>query len=311
MILYLMNKYQKEYIYRINKVIDYIEHNLDGELTLERVSEVANFSTFHFHRIFSAFMGETLSDYIKRKRIEKAASLLISEPDKPITEVAVHCGFNSLAVFCRNFRDHFHTTAQEYRSSWKDHFSKNHQVKSNINKLESVSAAYFSDHYSSQNRRFIMKKNIEIREMPAMDVIYCRHTGKFNLIGTAYNKLFKWAGPRGLLSPGMKCITMYHDDPKITAIDKVRQSACIVINKEVKTEGEIGRMLIAGGKYVVGHFEITDTEFQDAWDSVCLWLSESGYQPEDKNPYELYHNNHEDHPEKKFIVDICIPVKRL
>jgi len=42
---------------------------------------------------------------------------------------------------------------------------------------------------------------------------------------------------------------------------------------------------------------------------MCRWVAQSGYQPADASPYELYHNNHEEHPEKKFIVDICIPVK--
>ena len=78
-----MNRYQKEYIYRINRVIDFIEANIDKELTLEKLSEVANFSPFHFHRIFSAFTGETLNGFIKRKRIERAASILLSEPERP------------------------------------------------------------------------------------------------------------------------------------------------------------------------------------------------------------------------------------
>ena len=132
------------------------------------------------------------------------------------------------------------------------------------------------------------------------------------MIGEAYGKLMKWAGPRGLLSsPDMKTVTVYHDNPKVTDSDKVRQSACITINKAVKTEGEFGNLSIPTGKYVVGSFEIDATEFTKAWDSVCIWLSESGYQPSDANPYELYHNNHEEHPQKKFIVDICIPVKPM
>ena len=55
-----MNKYHREYLHRINKVIDYIEHHLNEELNIEKLSEVACFSPFHFNRIFSAFVGETL-----------------------------------------------------------------------------------------------------------------------------------------------------------------------------------------------------------------------------------------------------------
>ena len=68
--------YRKEYILRINKAVDYIEKNLDNELSLEKISSAANFSKFHFHRIFAAFTRETLNNYIKRRRLEKEKYVL-------------------------------------------------------------------------------------------------------------------------------------------------------------------------------------------------------------------------------------------
>jgi AraC family transcriptional regulator len=41
------------------------------------------------------------------------------------------------------------------------------------------------------------------------------------------------------------------------------------------------------------------------------WLPESGYQPDDRPAYELYHNDPKTHPQGKFIIDICMPVKPL
>nr|TKG94008.1 AraC family transcriptional regulator [Puteibacter caeruleilacunae] len=307
-----MNKYQKEYIYRINRVIDYIENNLDEELSLEKLSSVANFSQYHFHRIFSAFIGETINEFVKRKRVEKAASMLLNENDKPISEIAELCGFNSFSVFCRNFKDRFNISANKFRELHRNGNSKISQIESKTGKLTPSSRDYVCDVNSHKKCNSIMKKDFEIMEMPARKVIYCRHTGPFNQIGTAYEKLFKWAGPRGLLKfPETKGLTYYHDDPNVTEINKVRQSACITVDEDVKTEGEIGKMNIPGGKYFVGHFEISALEFQQAWDSACMGVAERGFQPTDGSPYELYHNNHEEHPEKKFIVDICIPVKPL
>lgn len=306
----MMNKYQKEYIYRINKVVDYIEANLDKELSLEVLSEVALFSPFHFHRIFSAFVGETLNEYVKRIRLEKSATLLAANPEESISEIAYYCGFKSVSVFCRNFRKHFNKSAQEYREMRFAEKSKNSQFNSKINKIEHPNNNYFCDIESLKN--VIMNKKIEIKEMSSLDLIYCRHMGDYHRIGEAYGKLMNWAGPRGLLSnPNLKTVTVYHDDPSVTKIEKVRQSACITVDKHIDTEGEFGNLSIPAGKYVVGNFEIDTTQFKESWDAVCLWLSESGYQPADANPYELYHNNHEEHPEKKFIVDICIPVKPM
>ena len=77
-----------EYISRINRVIDYIEENLDDDLSLVRLADVAHFSRFYFHRIFKAIVGETLNSFIQRIRVEKAAILLDANPARSITEIA-------------------------------------------------------------------------------------------------------------------------------------------------------------------------------------------------------------------------------
>lgn len=76
-------KYLREdYTARINRVIDYIEANIDKDLSLEELANVAHFSPFHFHRIFSAMVGETLNGFTQRIRIEKAAAKLVLNPKK-------------------------------------------------------------------------------------------------------------------------------------------------------------------------------------------------------------------------------------
>jgi AraC family transcriptional regulator len=110
-------KYQREeYVSRINRVIDYIEINIDIELSLENLAKVANFSRFHFHRIFRAMVGETLNQFIQRIRIEKAAAQLIVNPKKSITEIAFDCGFSGSATFARAFKETFQMSASEWRS---------------------------------------------------------------------------------------------------------------------------------------------------------------------------------------------------
>lgn len=89
--------YQAKYIESLNRVIDLIDQSIDEELGLDTVAEVSGFSKFHFHRIFSAFMGETLNSYIKRVRIEKAAYLLVSNPKDSITKIALDRGLSGSA----------------------------------------------------------------------------------------------------------------------------------------------------------------------------------------------------------------------
>jgi AraC family transcriptional regulator len=88
-----------EYVMRINKVQDYIDANLSSELSLQQLSEVANFSPYHFHRIFTSIVKEPLFKYIQRLRLEKAVFLLITNRKKSIAEIALDCGFSSQACF--------------------------------------------------------------------------------------------------------------------------------------------------------------------------------------------------------------------
>ncbi len=62
-----------DYRERLNRVLVYIQENIDSSLTLQTLAGIACFSPFHFHRIFTAFVGETLSEYIRRIRLERAA----------------------------------------------------------------------------------------------------------------------------------------------------------------------------------------------------------------------------------------------
>lgn len=107
---------KEEYQLRINKVTDYIDHNIDQPLSLQKMAGIACFSPFHFHRVFTILTGETPTDYIKRTRIEKAALLLKRNKELSATEIAALCGFSSLSLLSRNFRLHFNMTIREFRS---------------------------------------------------------------------------------------------------------------------------------------------------------------------------------------------------
>ena len=71
-----MNKSSETYRRRINRVIDYVNNNLEKTISLEELASVAFFSPFHFHRIFLAVTGETVNYFTNRIRLEKTARLL-------------------------------------------------------------------------------------------------------------------------------------------------------------------------------------------------------------------------------------------
>lgn len=155
-----------------------------------------------------------------------------------------------------------------------------------------------------------MNAQIEVKELQRIKLVGIMQIGEMDKIQNSYEKLFKWAETKGLLNtPNLKAVTIYHDNPRITEMSKVRQSACITVENEIDVDGDIRNIEIEKGYYAVGHFEILHEVFKKAWDSMIVWVIESGYKFKDGDYFELFYNDYRTHPEQKFIVDICIPVE--
>jgi len=317
----------QEYRARVNRAIDYIENHIaEGDLSLKKLSSVAGFSPFHFHRIFAGMMGETLNQFIQRIRVEKAAMLLVVNPKKNMTEIAFDCGYSGSAQFSRAFREKFGKTPSEWRKEklYADDESSISKNKSKISKKKSSSGkeevflhGYDEENNSRRKKMHTIKpSSIEVKKFPDMTVAYVRHVGPYKGNSDLFEKLISricsWAGSRELLQSDTKLIAMYHDNPEVTDENKLRVSVCLTMPDNVRVDSEIGKMKIEGGSYAVAHFEINADEYEQAWGWVYgTWLPESGYQPDDKPCFELYGPDPKDHPQGKHVVDICVPVMPL
>ena len=321
----MRNQYQE----RINRVIDHINEHLEELPDLETLASVAAFSKYHFHRVFSAMVGEPLGSYISRLRLERAAGLLNSESEKSVTEIGMDLGFSSPATFSRAFKEHFGTSPSTWRAgAWKE-YSKNRKLQSNryqglgkYREATVVQSGY--DAFIKQRWRVTMKQEkknleyqVEVKDLPEKQLAYVRHTGPYAGDGGLFERLFgtlmKWAGPRQLYIPGeSEMLTIYHDSPEITEEEKLRISVCMTVPEGTKTEGEIGTMTLPAGRYAVAEFNIDMEEYGDAWNSLFAgWLPESGYQCADGPCYELYLNDPEEDPEGKHKIAIHLPVQPL
>ena len=85
----LPNLANRSYVDRLNRAIDHVTRNLNQPLPLEEVAKAACFSPYHFHRIFRAAIGETLHDFVKRVRLERALYLMSHREHPVLTEVAL------------------------------------------------------------------------------------------------------------------------------------------------------------------------------------------------------------------------------
>ncbi len=99
---------------RINDVKEYIREHIDEPLNRRVLAAVAGFSVPHFHRIFTAHTGESISGYVRRVRMERAGrKLRMGAID--ITEVALAAGYDTHAAFGKAFKQQFGFSPSKFR----------------------------------------------------------------------------------------------------------------------------------------------------------------------------------------------------
>ena len=98
----------------VENVKRYIHEHLHEPLDRETLAAVAGFSIPHFHRVFTAQVGESAANYIRRLRLERAGrKLRMGAVD--ITEVALAAGYDSHAAFSKAFKQQFGLSPSEFR----------------------------------------------------------------------------------------------------------------------------------------------------------------------------------------------------
>jgi len=98
-------------VYTFRQIID---AHLFSQLSIEALAQHTNLSLSSFKREFAKLYNDTPANYIKTKRLEKAAALLLAS-DERISDIAFDCGFNDLANFTKSFGEKYHTTPTNYR----------------------------------------------------------------------------------------------------------------------------------------------------------------------------------------------------
>jgi AraC family transcriptional regulator len=297
----------EEHFKRIRKVLIYIDENINEELSLEKLAEIATYSSFHFHRIFRGIIGETLQEYINRNRMEKSAMLLSHHKNKSLEEVFSEVGFKSNSAFSKTFKKFFGVSPSVFRKNTPEKFSKILPMNSNIGQKEVVFQQYL---YNINQMKNFMETNakIEVKELHEMHLASVLSIGVQN-IDNAYNKLISWGISKNLFPrENVKMISVYHDSFKVTAPNKVRIHACMLLDEPIKTDGETFPETLPKGRHIVGSYFIGIHEFEKAWQILFLWMNENGYQYKRTFPFEIYHKNFKEHPEKKCRVDFCIPI---
>lgn len=262
----------KDYHERMNKVMMHIQRNLDAPLTLDELSRIACFSPFHFHRLFAAMVGEPLSQHVRRLRLERAAIHLCHSPAS-VTDLALGAGYETPSAFNKAFRQLFGENPTSFRRG-KGRLFRNPLL-------------------DARARTTTTKENkveATMVERPDKKVVFVRKTGPYQkAAGEAWGALCRFAGPHGLMGPGVEFIGIGYDDPSITAEDKLRYEACMTVDREVKPEGEVGVQTLKGGRFAKFLHKGPYDRLSETYHQIyAQWLPACGAKLRDVPGFELY-----------------------
>ena len=280
------------YTKRFDLVLAYIDANLEGDLSVKMLSQVANFSAFHFHRQFTAFVGVPVSRYVQLMRLRRAAHGLSSLADYSVLDAAFGAGFESPEAFSRAFRRAFGTTPSAFRKQ------PNWQV---------WSAVFTIPHFS---RSIIMQ--IRIVEFREVRVAALEHCGAPVLINESVRKFIEWRMQSGQ-SPvaSSRSFGIPFGNPDTTPAEEFRLAICGEIHEAVAAnEFGVTERVIPGGRcVVVRHVGSTDHIGESIYPIYRDWLPTSGEELRDQPLFFDYLSIYPETPQDQWQTDIYVPLQ--
>lgn len=304
----------QRYAERMHKVLHYIDNHLAEALDLEKLSEQAHFSSFHFHRLFAALMGERLGDYVRRRRLEVAALRLRSHSQVNILALALSVGFGSAEAFSRAFKERFGSSPTQWR---RQQLAKWQAENSKINQIDGNS---YQDAYSGllhnvlqQSLQRMTQMPVNIVQRPAVKIAYLRYVGPYGLpLGEFWRQqVTPWLAQQGLLQADRYGIS--HDDPSICDPLKCRYDAAVAVAADYQASASVLLAELPAGKYASLAFYGRSDQIGQVWDRFLRdWLPASGYFLDARPCFEYYPANARFDPETgEFECQIMLPVSQV
>lgn len=295
----LPNLAKPDYVDRVNRAIDHITRHLDQPLRLEDIAQVACFSPYHFHRIFRGLVGETLNDFIKRVRLERAVYLLSHGPKRSLTEIGLACGFNSSSDFSRSFRAHFGSSPRafdlaDYRRSGRERLVATLPDSHYVAGLPAVGDSSFS---------------VTVRQLSARRVAYRRVFQPYEpeRVPQAAARLLEWARARNL--EGGQWLGWQWEDPEIVPLELCRYDVGVEVPENAVLDDTVSEMrfplMTVAEVPIAGSIELALQVLQ--W-LYMGWLPRSGYAPDHQPCFEAWDGLPYAHGQEYFEVRAQLPI---
>lgn len=282
----------RAYAARFGKVLDFIERHLAEPLTTERLSRVASFSMFHFHRQFTEYVGIGVARYVLLLRLRRASYRLAFERRAKVIDIALEAGFENPESFSRAFRNAFGQSPSGFRrqpdwESWHERYRFRIPERNNAMQVELV--------------------NFATTLIAALE-----HRGPSQRLNDSVARFIAWRRESGL-SPkeNRRTFGVVYDNPDTTEPARFRFDICGEVAADVPSNPQgVTTKRIPGGRCArVRHHGPHARLGESIYPLYRDWLPGSGEELRDFPLYFHYVNLLPETPEAELVTDIYLPLK--
>lgn len=288
---------KKSYADKIERVRNYIQANLDEDLNIDSLCKVANFSRYHFHRLFSTYSGVSVARFVVLERLKRASYRLCFRKQYSITDIALDARFENPESFSRAFKAQFGQTPSQFRRNpdW-----------------ESWEQKYLFHSTNDNNTKRELCMNIQIVEFPEIKIAVLEHRGSASLLNNSVSRFIEWRKTSGL-SPvnSSQTFGLVYDDPKTTEPESFRFDICGSVAQKVPDNPQdvINKTIPVGRCATFRHHgphELLDEKVRYLY---AEWLHSSDESLRDFPCFFEYQNLFPDVSEQDLVTDVYLPLQ--
>ena len=264
---------------RLEFVLEYIDAHPGETGDMGFLSDLASISPFHFHRVMSSYLGESVSSYVRRRALERAALRMLLDGASVTTSSAL-AGYSSSSAFARAFRRQFGTSPRSLAQG-----------------LHARRAACAP----------CLPHGLEFRTLVPQDVLALRRYGAQHLAAPAAWAALKDCVGNNLPSGSPSWIGIPCASPELTPAARRRYDACVDV--ALPPDAALVRKHLAGGDYAVFQFCGSLAGLEDAHAAIRWhWYPQSGARMRDAPAFHRLDTAAADDGE--LVAEIFFPIER-
>lgn len=282
-------------LHRYKKLLQYLETEFKSNIDAKEVENISFYSYRNINRIFLALQHETIGNYVKRRKLEKAAEYL-KYSNHTIFDIALEVGYADIAAFSKAFKKHFNCSPTSFRNS-------------NDLKEEIIQKVIEDD-------IFIASKELvfEIETLPEFEILYLNFKGTYDDIkgiNKTWSQLLTYADKKKILDEDSIVLAEILDDDEISETIQCRYNAAIILpeNHTITAEGLFDIKTVAPQKYAKFIHKGSYESSVETYDLIySRWMTTIQLEFADKPTLEFYVNDEDTTPKDDLLTEIYIPV---